>query len=152
MSEASKQYESQGLTLGDRLNYPYILANAILSFETAIVKNEGEYSEQEIYEASQGLYYLLPRAWSVKDNQFEKDIEEAKYIQLIDNRKFWCGRRIGKPQWREVERFNPYKLFHASINLLNRRGMLSKKKIYEIMSDLVKEEIEKGLEKIISEI
>jgi len=69
----SEVFEAE-LTLKDRLNFPYLLANQILTFQKAILNLE--FSEREIREAIEGLVHLIPQAW--KDEQFGKDMKKAQ--------------------------------------------------------------------------
>lgn len=112
--------------LGDRLNWPYILGNAVLNFHNSIIKIEGAQSEQEVREAALCLYNSIPSAWVKVDKQFEKDLKEAIKEEKVDVRKEWCGRKVGKPKFEKQEKLDPYKLYHACINVFQRRGLLSK--------------------------
>ena len=71
-------------------------------------------------------------AW--KDEQFKKDYEEAKTKTTIDNRPIFCGipasddfcKLHSIEPTKEAESLDYYKVFQACIDLLNRRGMVSK--------------------------
>ena len=114
------------LMLGDRINWPYILASAVLKFQEAIVKVEGEQSEQEVREAAMVIQTLIPDIWVKADDKFRKELEDAIKKREVDVRKEWCGRKIGEPKFEEEEIVDPYKLAHACVNVFQRRGLLSK--------------------------
>lgn len=129
MSE--KQPEAQ-LTLKDRLNYPYLLANQILTFQKALLAQE--HSKREIRETIEGFVQLIPESW--KDTKFKEDIDKAKIIEQIDLRPLVAGNirmskevceDLGIAAFKEEETFDYYKIFYACINLLDRRGLTSKK-------------------------
>lgn len=119
--------KTEGLTIGDRLNYPYILSKAILYFLDAIVKSEGEYSQQEAEESAKAIRCLMLKSWTKGDKDFEKDIEKATIVEKVDLRPKWCGIPVGDPVFKEVTKYEPYLTAEAGINLLDRRGLLSKK-------------------------
>lgn len=128
MSE--KELEAE-LTLKDRLNFPYLLANQILTFQKAILNLE--FSEREIREAIESFVHLIPEDW--KDQKFEDEIKKAKTVKKTDVRPVVAGgirmseetcKELEIPDYKEEEVFDYYKMFQACINLLNRRKMLSK--------------------------
>lgn len=124
---SNKETQSQdGLVLGDRLNYPYILANAILNFHNAIIKTEGMQSEQEVKEAALCLYKSIPGAWIKTDSEFKKEVDAAITQKDVDARKEWCGMKVGAHKTVSEEVIDGYKLYHACINVFQRRGLLSK--------------------------
>jgi len=112
------------LTLGDRINFPYILAQQINTFQRAKVKEEGEQSFQEVMEAAKGFYELIPDAWRTK--KFEEDMKKAIVTIYIDQRRHWCGVPIGDPQMAAFKFEDPDKIFHACINLVQARGLLAR--------------------------
>ena len=118
--------QEQNLMLGDRINWPYILGQGVINFQTSIIKVEGEQSEQEVREAALCLYNSIPDAWIKADKEFEKDIKKAVQTRKVDARKEWCGRRVGKPKFEKEDYIDPYKLYHACVNVFHRRGLLSK--------------------------
>jgi hypothetical protein len=118
--------QEQNLMLGDRINWPFILGQGVINFQTSIVKVEGEQSEQEVREAALCLYNSIPDAWIKADKAFEEDIKKAVQTRKVDARKEWCGRRVGKPKFEEEDFIDPYKLYHACVNVFHRRGLLSK--------------------------
>lgn len=118
------------LTLKDRLNFPYLLANQILTFQKAILNLE--FSDREIREAIEGFVHLIPEAW--KDTKFEDEMKAAQTKTKIDIRPSFCGitasekfcETHGIKAFREEETFDYYKMFQACINLLNRKKLLSR--------------------------
>ena len=127
MSE--KDFEAQ-LTLKDRLNFPYLLANQILTFQKAILNLE--FSEREIRESIEGFIHLIPDDW--KDDEFQKEMNATKIKQKKDMRPQITGtvrmsekacRELGIPAFVEEEVLDYYKIFQACINLLKRKGLIS---------------------------
>ena len=118
--------QEQNLMLGDRINWPYILGQGVINFQTSIIKVEGEQSEQEVREAALCLYNSIPDAWIKADKEFEKDIKKAVQTRKVDARKEWCGKKVGKPKFEKEDFIDPYKLYHACVNVFHRRGLLSK--------------------------
>jgi hypothetical protein len=123
---SQQQTQEQNLMLGDRINWPYILAVAVLKFQEAIVKVEGEQSEQEVREAALFLRSLIPDAWVKADEKWKEELKKVVITKKVDMRKEWCGRRVGKPKFQNEEIVEPYKLGHACVNVFHRRGLLSK--------------------------
>lgn len=129
MSE--KEFEAQ-LTLKDRLNFPYLLANQILTFQKSILKEE--FSQREIRESIQGFVHLIPNSW--KDKKWEEDLKDAQLTTTKDMRPIVAGtirmsketcEELGIEPYKTEETFDYYKMFQACVDLLDRRGMTSKK-------------------------
>lgn len=118
------------LTIRDKLNVPYLLATQILTIQKAML-DTSVYSEREIREAVNGLVALIPDSW--KDTDFEDELKNAKITLKIDQRPKFCGlsanlktcKELGIEPFKSVDTVDSYKLFHATINLLHRRGLLS---------------------------
>lgn len=117
------------LTIKDKMNFPYLLATQILTFQRAILNVD--HSDREINEAINGLVELIPDSW--KDKDWDKELEKATIEIKVDNRPSFCGVKCdpkiykdtyGKEPFTIEKEFNPNKLFHACMNLLDRRGML----------------------------
>ncbi|MEM3549937.1 MAG: hypothetical protein QXQ94_07035 [Candidatus Bathyarchaeia archaeon] len=123
------EFQLPNLTIKDKINYPYILANALLKFQEAIIKAEGELSEQEVREAALCLFNMIPKTWY--DEKFIKDVKKATFKVKVDVRKEWCGVKVGQPKYEKVEEINPYRLVNACVNLLERRELISKKERIE---------------------
>jgi len=118
------------LTIKDKLNFPYLIATQILTFQKSLLNTA--YSDKEVREAVQGLVELIPDGW--KDKDWKKDVKAAVEVTMIDRRPLVAGRlrvseevckELGIPAFEKTESTEPYKLFHACINLLNRRGLIS---------------------------
>jgi len=127
MSE--KEFDAE-LTLKDRLNFPYLLANQILTYQKAILNME--YSEGEIREAIDGFVHMIPQEW--KDDDFKKEMEKAEITIKIDMRPSFCGISASEKfceahkitSFKEKKTFDHRKVFQACMNLLYRKKMLSK--------------------------
>lgn len=131
-----------GLSIGTRINYPFLLGKQIVTWQNSIVKGEGIQSPQEILEAALGLYQMIPDQWRIQDKDFDKEVEASVTLTRIDTRQIWCGVPVGRPRFRIIPKFNPYKLFHACVNLLARRGMLAKTLYEEIAPGIKFKELE----------
>lgn len=136
MSEQEAQ-----LTLKDRLNFPYLLANQILTFQKAILALE--YSAEEIRETIEGFVHMIPD--DMKDDEFLKDLEEAQKTEKVDVRPIIASRirmseetceQLGIPAFEEKTVFDYYAMFQACMNLLSRRGMLTKIARVEILEGI----------------
>ena len=128
--------EMLALTIKDRLNFPYLIARQIITYQQAILTTE--HSEREIQEAINGLVELVPDSW--KGEEWKKETKEAKIKRKIDIRPIVAGnirmseevcKELGIPAFREEEGWDSNKLFHCVINLLDRRGLISRKTKYE---------------------
>jgi hypothetical protein len=118
--------QEQGLILGDRINFPYILANSILKFHEAIGQPEGSQSEQEVRERALLLFNSLPDAWIIRDKELSYDLSHVHEEIETDGRREFMGRKIGKPKIRVEKLLQPYRLYNSCINVFQRRGLLSK--------------------------
>jgi hypothetical protein len=114
------------------MNWAYILATAVMNLHTSIIKVEGEQSEQEIREAALAVFNSIPTAWVVADEQFRKDLEKCFDSVEVDDRREWCGRKVGAPKIRKEERLNPWRLYHTCVDVFHRRNLLSKPIFTEI--------------------
>ena len=135
MSEQPLNPLLPNLTIKDKINFPFILGNAILKFHEAIIKAEGFQSEQETREAALVLFNSIPDSWRLSDEQFDKDLKKAVIKTKEDARPIYCGKRVGKPRYKTVEVIDPYKVYHACLNVMDRRGLLSKSAKEEIIDD-----------------
>jgi len=140
MSDKPIGSDERLLTLKDRINYPYILSTKLLTIDEAIKARtkSGQESRREIEESIFSLDSSIPVAY--KDDDYEIDMEKANKKVIIDNRPLVCGVPISEkacseqgitPYTEETER-DPFIVLQAIINLLNRRGMLSKTQWMEI--------------------
>lgn len=135
---------SQQLTIGDRINYPYILSKAIISWLESIVKQEGSYSEQEVKEAARGFKTLILDSWIKSDPKYQNEIKKATKTIIVDLRSTWCGRKVGKLEEHQkiIKISDPYKIVSAAINLLDRQGYIEKKVFTEIKLGIREEDLE----------
>jgi len=131
---SDREFEAE-LTLKDRLNFPYLLANQILTFQKAILALE--YSEREIRETIEGFEHMIPASW--KDDQFNKDIEDAEITRKIDVRPEFCGvkpsleccKENGLTAFKDEVILDYYAMFQACIDLLDRRGLTARRTFTE---------------------
>lgn len=122
----SNPQQEQGLMLGDRINWAYILGMSILKVDEAIIMEEGSQSEQKVRESVLAVYDKIPDAWIEHDQKWKDDITKAITEVKVDDRTLWCGLRVGKPKWRIEEKIHPHRLLRACVNVFNRRSLLSK--------------------------
>jgi len=127
------EQQDQGLMLGDRINWPYILGLCTLKVDETIIKYEGAQSEQEVREAVLAVRDKIPDDWIKNDKQWDEDMEKAIIKVKVDARRLWCGVRVGKPKFRKEEKIDPHRLLRACVNVFQRRGLLSKKIFQEVM-------------------
>ena len=128
--ERPKELDIQ-LELKDRLNYPFILTQNLLSLEKAY--SNPDFDLDIIENLVIGLYTKIPDTW--RDNQFEDDLEKSASVVKVDLRPQWGEIILSKQMCIkqgipfEAERviINYFKLLNAIINLLDRRGILIRK-------------------------
>ena len=134
MLDERRMYEEQqlpSLTIKDKMNYPYLLAAQFLTIQKAILNRE--YSEEEINASILGLVSMIPESWM--DDDWEKQEKDAKITKKIDIRPVFCGiptsmeycKDNGITIYEEEQTFDYYKLFHACVNLLDRRGIITRR-------------------------
>jgi hypothetical protein len=134
MLEERRMYEEQelpSLTIKDKMNYPYLLAAQFLTIQKAMLNQE--FSEREIKEAILGLVNMIPESWM--DEDWNKQQKDSVIIDKIDVRPTFCGvppsieycKDNGIIPFEEKETFDYYKLFHACVNLLDRRGIITRR-------------------------
>lgn len=136
-SVTSEEIEAE-LTLRDRINFPYLLAQQIMTFQQAILNMD--LSTDEINEAIEGLLRMIPESW--KDDKFSKAVEDAVSKVTVDVRPTYCGLKAsykfcidnGIVPTIEQEEKDYYALFQACIDLFDRRQLLSKYAYTEIMT------------------
>ena len=146
MSE--KDHEAQ-LALKDRINFPYLLANQILTVQKSIlVADTSIASNREIREAIKCLVHLIPNTW--KDKTFEDDFKKAEVTEKIDMRPRFCGlsasvklcEELGLTPFKEKISFDYYEVFQACMDLLQRKQMLTKIQRVEKLEGIIFEELE----------
>lgn len=129
--EAELQFHS-----GDRINFPYVLANQILTHQKAML--ESEKTAQIVIES---FVSMIPDAW--KDDDFNKDIDKAVVTIKIDNRPLCCGnlrmnektcKKLGIEPWIDKKQLDYFAMQQACLNLLERRHLLLRKTFTERMT------------------
>lgn len=131
----SYKEEIVSLTIRDRMNFPYLLANQVLTIQKSILNQE--FSEREIQEAVNGLVQMVPDSW--KDEEWYDALDKALVKRIIDVRPDFCGvtatekwcKEYGIVAFIEEDEFDSYRLFHAVICLLDRRGLISRQTFTE---------------------
>ena len=148
---SQEMQEQFNLTVGDRINLPFLLANDIMKISEALIRVEGEQSEQEVREAVLNFESSIPDA--LKDRKFYDERSRAVVTVIEDRRKTNCGVKVGRQVFDgvyknqiEVSVIQPYKLKSACINLLQRAKMLSKVVMTEVATG--EAYIEKDLEEL----
>jgi len=140
------QLEQPLKQLRDRVNFTDVIQNQLVTFQQALLESAEDIENQrEVEEAVKGLIHLIPDTW--KDEQFKKDYEEAIEEIEEDIRPSFGGvkvseevcKELGLPTTRKIQRIDWYKAFQACINLLDRRGLLSRIQWIEQLEELVEE-------------
>jgi len=124
---------SFSLTIKDRLPYTYILTEQIKTFQASCLNKD--FSRREIEEAIQGLVNMIPKPWIEQDEEWKKDVEEAKKVVTVDIRPSFAMVKMNKDLCKakgieitkDVEVIDYFKLLHAVFNKLNRLGMISRR-------------------------
>jgi hypothetical protein len=140
MSQQAKFGSQQvsGLAIRDRMNHPFLLANGIYVFQHTTTDQTN--LESVVRETVMALYDIIPDMW--EDAEFQKDIDRAKTQQTADVRPDFCGQQA-TAEWCQahgiaarqvVTVYNHHLIMKACINLLDRRGMLTKKIFKEIFT------------------
>jgi len=128
------------LTLKDRINYPYILANTILAIHKMMLNPD--FTIADFSEAIQSFLDQLPNSWQETDKKWKKALKNAMTKRKVDVRPKFCGivaseqfcKAHGVNPFTEKEEYDYHKLYHACIDLLDRRGLISKKTFTEVMT------------------
>lgn len=132
MSNPEIPIQTPNLTVGERINHPFLLAGDWMKFSQAVVKEEGMQSEQEVREAALNFESSIPD--ELKDDEFYKERKKSVTKVKVDARPIWCGVRVGEPKYTTEEKIEPYRLKRACVNLLQRIGYLSKMKVTQILT------------------
>lgn len=127
----SQQVDAEQLTLRGKVNFPYVLANLMLTFQKSILALE--FSGREIRECVEGFVATIPSDW--QDEQFKEDLKNSEIIVKVDIRPTFCGikanletcKKMGVPAYKEVITIDYFLRYHACIDLLNRKGLISEK-------------------------
>ena len=122
------------LTIRDRINYPYILANQILTIQRVLLNEE---AAKEVIDSVEALVHQIPDLY--KDDAFQKEIDAAKLTIKKDVRPKFGGislddetcLEMGIPTTEEIEEKDPWAILQAIFNLLQRRSMLTRRSFVE---------------------
>jgi hypothetical protein len=128
--ESAEPQLERGLTIKERLDYQYILTFQILSLVKA---RSGEtFDIEQIREIIRGILDSIPKVW--RDDEFRDELKKAIIKETVDMRPSFCGvkpslevcEKLGIKPFVDHKVYDYNKLFHAIINLLQRKHMLSK--------------------------
>jgi len=122
------------LTIRDRINYPYVLANQILTIQRVLLNEE---AAKEVIDSVEALVHQIPDMY--KDDSFREEIEKAVLKIVKDVRPKFGGVTIdeescvemGIPTTEEVLEKDPWAILQAVFNLLQRRSMLTRRNFVE---------------------
>ena len=122
------------LTIRDRINYPYILANQILTIQRVLLIEE---AAKEVIDSVEALVHQIPDLY--KDDAFRKDMAAATLKIKKDVRPKFGGialddetcKEMGVPTIEEIEESDPWAILQAVFNLLQRRSMLTRRSFVE---------------------
>ena len=122
------------LTIRDRINYPYILANQILTIQRVLLNEE---AAKEVIDSVEALVHQIPDMY--KDDSFTEEMEKAVLKIDKDVRPKFGGITIddescvemGIPTTEEVLEKDPWAILQAVFNLLQRRSMLTRRNFVE---------------------
>lgn len=122
------------LTIRDRINYPYILANQILTIQRVLLDEE---AAKEVIDSVEALVHQIPDLY--KDEAFKKEIKAAVLEIRKDIRPKFGGismdddvcKELGIPTMEKVIERDPWAMLQAVINLLQRRSMLTRRSFVE---------------------
>jgi len=121
------------LTVRERIDYPFLLANQILNIQRVIIKDY--YDPAEIVDAVETLIAMIPATWRLTDEDFQDDIKNARVTYPVDIRPSFGGitatheicEKMGWAVSKEESELNHFKAFNAVINLLDRKRMLTRR-------------------------
>lgn len=124
----TQKEDSIQLELKERLNYPYIFQEGLLTINKAM--NAPDMDIKKVKSLILNLYSKIPDSWI--DTEFKDDVKDCiKYIN-IDCRPEICGTPMnveecinqGIQYYKKEEIIDHFALQTAIINLLDRRNML----------------------------
>jgi len=124
----TQKEDSIQLELKERLNYPYIFQEGLLTINKAM--NTPDMDIKKVKSLILNLYSKIPDSWI--DEEFKSDVKDCiKYIN-IDCRPEVCGIPMnidecinqGIQYYKKEEIIDHFALQTAIINLLDRRNML----------------------------
>jgi len=122
---------------GDKINYAWLIGNQVLTYQKLL--GNIKYTDAELREVAVGFTDLVVD--SLKDDQWEIDINNAKIIKITDIRPIFCTTPVSIehclrkkiPIYQKTLDYDSHKLIRACMNLFDRRGYLTKKAKIEKM-------------------
>lgn len=120
------------------MNHAFLLATGVMMFQKTTTTQES--SDALVRETVMALFDLIPDVW--EDPDFKEDITRGRTEQIQDVRPNFCGETAsiqwcqshGAPAYQKIVVYNHHLLMKACINLLERRGLLSRKVFKEIFT------------------
>ncbi len=131
MSSSVRDRQDSELVLGDRMNYPYLIGNQFLTIQKMLA--DGYTTELEVRDAILTLKNLVPKSWV--DAEYQRELLSVSSKESVDERPEFCGRKFGPlpENVREITVYDYFGLLNAIVNLLDRRGFITKVRLREIM-------------------
>jgi len=134
MSKRTREGQAS-LTIRDRIDFTYLLEEQIITFQQATLNTD--FSRREIEEAIDGFVSMVPKTW--QDEDYQSELKEAIKIIKVDIRptfatiplKMEICKEKNIPIFQEREQKHYFKMLNCVINLLDRRGMISRKEFLE---------------------
>jgi len=125
------------LTIADRVNYPYLLANILLTIQRVLLEGD----EGKINDAVEAAINVIPDQF--EDEQYYEDLKKATMETMVCVRPRFAGfttseefcKKHNIPTVQVETVRDPWLTQKAIYNLLQRRGMLSKKRWLSIDFD-----------------
>lgn len=126
------------LALRDRMNHAFLLAMGILLFQKTTTNTQN--LEGAVRETVMALFDIIPEIWH--DEDFIKDVQAARSEQIVDCRPEFCGVKAsvewceanGVAPFQKTAVYNSHLLMKGCVNLLERRGLMSRKIFKEIFT------------------
>lgn len=81
-------------TLKDRLNYPWLMEQAIMSFRR--VQTDLDKSDADMVEGVQAVINMIPSPWW--DDKFKTAYDAARIVKVTDSRPSFCG-QVASIDW-----------------------------------------------------
>ena len=130
MSDYRKEQEEYTLSIGDRLNYTYLLSKQILTLIE--IQAREDLNEDLLKIPIKASVAMVPDR--LRDEEFENAIKEAMKPEMVDVRPRFAGKpldesvckELGFPIKEEREKMDTYATLHALFNLWQKRKMLTR--------------------------